>query len=208
MMTCAELRGRLNAYASGTLPAENAAAFEAHLSGCAACGAFIEESAPPLPSTARLPRAVEPGVDLWPAISARLGARRSGRGRVVLPAWLLAAAAVILIVASSGITILALRRNPSTTVVAEPARLGALEAEYAAAAADLTRTLAQAAGRLSPATRATIERNLAAIDLALSETRRALARDPHNAGLEQLVVGTWQRKVELLRRAAALSTES
>ena len=66
----------------------------------------------------------------------------------------------------------------------------------------------QTRARLSPETIKTIERNLAVIDSALAESRRALAKDPGNTGLERLVIATWQQKMDFLRRAAALSTRS
>jgi hypothetical protein len=208
-MTCSEFKDRLDAYGRDTLPAAETVAFEGHLSGCVFCAELLESVAAPVAGTVALPRSVDPGADLWPEISARLTPRRSAiPGRLVLPRWLLAAAAVLLVSLSSGITAIVLRGGPAVPVPAEPARLGAQEAEYAVAAADLTRTLEQARGRLAPATIATIRRNLATIDSALAESRRALARDPDNSDLEELVLTAWRQKVDLLRRAAALSTES
>ncbi len=208
-MTCSEFKDRLHAYVGDALTPTEAAAFEGHLSGCADCAGLLETAAAPVAGTAALPRTVAPVEDLWPEIRARLTPRRATiPGRVVIPGWLLATAAVLLVSLSSGITAIALRGGPAVPVAAEPPRLGAEEAEYAAAAADLTRTLEQARGRLAPATIATIQRNLATIDSALAESRRALARDPDNSALEQLVLTAWRQKVDLLRRAAALSTES
>jgi hypothetical protein len=55
---------------------------------------------------------------------------------------------------------------------------------------------------------ATIERNLRIIDIALEETRQALAKDPGNPALGQMVVAAWRQKVDLLRRATTLGAES
>jgi len=84
----------------------------------------------------------------------------------------------------------------------------ALEAQYSAVSQDLSGALEQARSRLSPETMATIERNLRIIDAALDETRQALARDPGNEALGQMVVAAWRQKVDLLRRATAIGTES
>ena len=219
-MTCQELRERLDAYARGTLPPAESAALEAHLEACSACVAFVEAPEPRLGPAAELPRSMAPAGDLWPAIHARLTPRRTagqgrGRGRIALPAWWLAAAAVLLVALGSGVTALVLRRGappsavpPSRLSAFSPDRLTAFETQYSSASADLSAALEKARARLAPETVATIERNLATIDSALAESRRALARDPANAALEQLVVAAWRQKLDFLRRATALSTES
>ena len=79
-----------------------------------------------------------------------------------------------------------------------------MEAQYASATAELSAELAKAKNRLDPATYAVIERNLRVIDSALVESRRALASDPRNQVLEQLVVATWRQKMDFLRRATAM----
>jgi len=212
-MTCLELRERLDAYGRGTLEAAESAALEAHLEGCPACVAFVEAAEPRLESAGTLPRSVPPAGDLWPAIHARLTPRgNAGRGRVAVPGWWLAAAAVLLIALSSGVTALVLRRTGSAPSVVPSFRpsfgLAAIEAQYSAASGDLTAALEKGRARLAPETVATIQRNLATIDSALAESRAALARDPANAALEQLVVAAWRQKLDFLRRATALSTES
>jgi hypothetical protein len=207
-MNCAELRSRLDAYVHGTLSGAESAAFEAHLSTCAACEAMLSNAAEPLVELNSLPRSIEPGTDLWPGITRRLAPRgRVFHRGIPVPAWALAAAAVLLIVLSSGTTVLLLRSTGHPTVLPS-GRLDAVEAEYAAASDDLALTLEKARARLAPGTLATIERNLVTIDSALAESRRALAKDPANGVLEQLVVAAWRQKLEFLRRAAALSTET
>lgn len=208
-MTCAQLRIRLDAYASGTLPPAEAAAFEEHLTTCAACAVFLEAAEPDLAQTAALPRALEPRTDLWPGIHARI-APRGGLGghRITMPGWLLAAAAALLVAVSSGATLLLVRQSTREPAPSPAAAFSPLEVQYASATADLGAALDQARQRLSPETIRTIERNLAVIDSALAESRRALAGDPGNTSLERLVIATWQQKVDFLRRATALSARS
>ncbi len=205
-MNCTELRQRLDAYIRSELSPEEAARFEAHLTGCASCSTFLEQAEPALREAATLTRGIEPDGDLWPGIQSRL-ARRAGKARRPAP-WMLAAAAMALVVTSSAVTALLLRRpeTPSPEV-AVASSFRPIEAQYDTATADLALVLEKARGRLSPSTIATIERNLAVIDSALAESRRALAKDPGNATLEQLVVAAWRHKMDFLRRATALPTE-
>ena len=208
-MTCAELQGRLDRYARADLPAEEAAAIESHLNGCAGCSSLLEQVEPRLAGTAGLSREIEPPADLWPGILYQLSPRGvKRRTRVMVPGWMLAAAAVFLVAVSSGVTALLLRQPTLQQAAALPATFSPLEAQYASAVAELGVALGRARSRLAPATIATIERNLATIDSALAESRRALLQDPGNTALEGLVVAAWRQKMDFLRRATALAPES
>ncbi|HLG04813.1 MAG TPA: zf-HC2 domain-containing protein, partial [Gemmatimonadales bacterium] len=104
-MTCAELRARLDAYARDALSRSEASRFEEHLNGCAECQAFLEAAEPRLARTESLARQIEPAPDLWPGIRSRLLPRGAGsRRRFLVPAWMLAAAAVLIVAVSSGVT--------------------------------------------------------------------------------------------------------
>ena len=59
-------------------------------------------------------------------------------------------------------------------------------------------------GSLSPATLEVVEHNLAVVDEALREIRRALRDDPGNALLSQLLSSTNQQKIDVLQRMLAL----
>ena len=206
-MNCNELRAQLDAYARGTLDPARSRALEAHLEQCPSCAAYLERLEPPVSEQATLSLSVAPVQDLWPGIQTRLAPRRGLWRRVSLPNWALAAAAIVLIAVSSGVTALVLGGRATTTAVASET-LTPLEGQYASAAAELGAELDRVRTRLAPATVRVIERNLAVIDSALAETRRALAKDPNNAALERLVIAAWQQKMDFLRRATALSTES
>jgi predicted anti-sigma-YlaC factor YlaD len=205
-MNCTELRSRLQAYASGTLRTEEEAAFEAHLGSCEECAAEVTLAEARLAQAGALPKVVAPAQDLWPGIQERIERPRLA-GRIALPKWALAAAAVLLIAASSAVTAVWLQPS-SRSATQGSTRLVGLEAEYTVASDDLSAALAAARSRLAPETIAIIERNLASIDQALAESHRALALDPGNAALEQLVVAAWRHKVDLLRRATAIGSTS
>jgi len=209
-MTCNELRARIDDYGRGTLSAADVAALEKHLDTCASCEAFLSEVESRPAEVQALPKSVEPASDLWPGIHARLAPRGKGRGRgrIAMPGWMLAAAAVLLIAVTSGITALLLRTPQKPAAPMPLSTVSPLEAQYASAASELSAELERARGRLAPATVRIIERNLAVIDSALAESRRALAQDPSNATLERLVIAAWRQKMDFLRRATALSGES
>jgi hypothetical protein len=50
-----------------------------------------------------------------------------------------------------------------------------------------------------------VEEKLALIDKAIDEARQALSTDPSNAYLNRHLAGTMRRKLDLLRRTAALT---
>jgi hypothetical protein len=203
-MTCTELRDRLDRYARDLLPAEEAGKLEQHLTTCQACSAFLESREPAIAEVADLPRTIDPPSEAWTVVRRRLRSRHHHTRRFFLPAWALAAAAVLLVVASSATTVFLLRRTPAEQAAEPPSRRADLEAQYASATRELSDELAKAKLRLDPTTFAVIERNLRVIDSALVESRRALASDPRNQVLEQLVVATWRQKMDFLRRATAL----
>jgi hypothetical protein len=206
-MTCTELRLRFDDYVRGRLSDAEAAALESHLESCAACEALLGSETAPVEAIRSLPRAVSPREDLWPGIGARLAPREPAlRRRVAVPRWMLAAAAMLLVAVSSGVTAIVLDRQTSRLPVFPSSRLAALEAEYISATQDLAGALERARSRLAPETLASIEKSLGLIDAALEESRHALARDPGNEGLRMLVVAAWRQKVDLLRRATGRAT--
>ena len=71
--------------------------------------------------------------------------------------------------------------------------------------AQLERALALSRARLDPETVRVIEQNLAMIDAAIDEVRKALQIDPGNAYLNLHMADTMQRKLELLQEVDALA---
>ena len=197
-MKCDEVHTRLDDYLDRTLSEQEREAMTAHLSSCTACSAELEEL------RTLLPEAIEPGRDLWEGIEPRL---RRGRGISVRPShrpwWMLAAAAVILMGISSAVTVAWLRRNQPTL-----RGVVALQSDYAHATLELVRQVEDAERSLSPVTLAVIQRNLGIIDAAIRESEAALAKDPGNQGLEQMVLARYEQRLDLLRRAVRAAGES
>ena len=86
--------------------------------------------------------------------------------------------------------------------------VGLADAQYDAAVSDLERALKDGRGKLDPTTITIVEHNLQTIDEAIRQAREALATDPANSYLSGHLVEARRRKLDLLRRAAALTSES
>ena len=163
-----------------------------------------------------------PAQDLWPGVSARLGATAPPRRvRISFTLPQLALAASLLIAVGSGFTWL-MARQPSApadtqqTVVAQSESTGQVEggvvnanfadAQFNAAVSDLEQILRDDRDRLDPRTVLVIERNLKAIDVAIQEARMALNDDPANAYLNSHLADARRRKLDLLRHATTLAS--
>jgi anti-sigma factor RsiW len=203
----------LSQLADGDLASDVAAGVERHIGTCADCRAKLERLRALLERAGALSSTIDPPPGAWPVIRGRLRGRSPAialRPRHWARAWgLRAAAAVLLVAGSSAITVLALRTRPPTGVatappVAMPAALAAVEQSYADVVDELTLTLEAQRAQLSPATIATLERTLRVIDGAIAEARAALAADPANDTLLEVLSANYEQKVQLLRRASEL----
>ena len=202
--------------ADGALDAATRASVLAHLSSCDECaGEFASLSALGT-ATAALPRSIAPPADLWNDIRAEIAPAR------VLAKWnvascrveQVAAAAIAIAVASSSLTVLFMRGTrtdvsgsvaSSPTSPALPVALAREEAQYTSSVKVLVRTLAERRSSLAPATIATVEQSMRVADDAINEARDALARDPANRELVKLFASNYERKIDLLKRATALT---
>jgi anti-sigma factor RsiW len=88
---------------------------------------------------------------------------------------------------------------------ASPMPASFAEAHYDEAIADLQQTLEAGRSRLDPETIRVLENNLAAIDRAIEQCRKALSLDPANGYLADHLVSAKKRKLALLRRATAMA---
>ena len=82
------------------------------------------------------------------------------------------------------------------------------DAQYDAAVSDLEKALKAGRGRLDASTISVVEHNLQIIDQAINQAREALAADPANSYLSSHLVEARRRKLDLLRRATALASET
>ena len=135
----------------------------------------------------------------------------------------LAAAALLLVAGSSVVTAVAIsRRGTSPTprsaerpIVAiatdnnnGPASLAqftVVESDYLRAVNDLSATLESEQGSLSPETIAKLRESIKVIDAAILEARNALAADPANRTLIQMLANSYEQKVDLLKRTTEMA---
>jgi len=203
-------------------------AAEAHLAGCPQCAARLDELRRVVVAAGRLDDR-PPEAELWPGIAARIAATRAPAlaPRVVAMARRfsfslpqLAAAALIVALLSGGSVWWAVRAlSPTAARVVSPdagsgsgsagsaAGVDASTAEfdvhtYDQAVADLQLVLAHNRNRLDPETVRTVEANLAVIDTAILQARRALMADPSNPYLSGHLAEQMKRKIRVLQRTA------
>ncbi len=218
--------GQLSDYIDDELSATERRSVEAHLAECGTCRATLGELRRVVAQAANLNDSA-PVNDLWPGIDARIrgGAatarlspfRRAISARLSFTIPQIAAAGLTLMVLSGGLVWMARSGDPRADV--QPIRAQVQEEEaavtpanfankhYDAAIAELERTLDQGRKSLDPETVRVLELNLAAIDRAIDQCRRALESDPSNVYLNTHLADARQRKLVLLRRATALATK-
>ncbi|MBI4408799.1 MAG: zf-HC2 domain-containing protein [Gemmatimonadetes bacterium] len=227
------IESRLHDYVDDALSPAERGAIEDHLAECASCREQVERLRALVGALAALPREVLPTHDLRPGIAARIAPRRPGRlAELLAPKsastfwgpfadrtlWSarvpLAAAAVVLVVLSSVLTLLLVTpirkkaaqvQAPAAQTAEAPAAVLAefrgAEAGYLRAIGELESALGTRGSQLAPETIAILERNLRIIDAALAESRAALAQAPANPELARIILSTYEQKLELLRQA-------
>jgi anti-sigma factor ChrR (cupin superfamily) len=204
----------LNDWADGTLPPGRRAEVERHLEVCAECRGSAHALASLVRELAGLPHEIEPPSDARVAIARRIAAaeapsrvawRERWGGRTLHSARMpLAAAAIVLVALSSAITVWIVGRTTGDAMLAGPSpEFIAAEAKYRQATDELESLLRAARTQLSPETARLLEQNLAVINAALAEARAALGKDPGNTVLTEIILASYEKKLELLRRAAS-----
>jgi anti-sigma factor ChrR (cupin superfamily) len=207
---------RLSELASGELVPEVAASIEQHVSHCASCRATLARLRAIIERAAALPASIEPPAQEWAALRGRLRQHTNATPRQGgwMREWgLRAAAAVVLVAGSSALTVVILRervpadvaavRGPAA-VAAVPATVRAVDRSYADVLDELSATIGAQRGTLAPSTIATLEHTLRVIDEAIAEARAALAADPGNRALLDVLSANYEQKVQLLRRVSEL----
>ena len=221
-MNCDDVLDRLDDLTEGTATAEERAGIEAHLAVCADCRSEAESNAALRRRIDDLPRWTEPPRDLWPEIAARIDQQKVVRGRFGPSArrYGLAAAAAVAIAAAVLTAYTVGRRHSEESVVVsreatpavvaagfEHSSLGAVEAEFRHARAELVTILEQRRHELSPETLWVVDSNMRLIDEAIEEITLALGQDPDNPQLSHRLAAVYRRQIELLKTATALPAE-
>ncbi len=226
----------LNDYVDGTLDRDAMSSIDKHLNGCAECSAELDSLRALVAATGALPRSVLPDDDLWTDLKASIDDRKgvvlpttssdvpanATRSRWQRPAWL-AAAAVVLVALSSATTVIVLQSRPETRIARNqpdsgttraglgtppvlPASFRAAEGQYIQTIQELREAVDAQRAYLNPETVRTVDHSLAVVDSAIAEARAALLADPNNRMLVDLLSASYQRKLDLLRRTSELSS--
>jgi len=227
-MTHDVIRHLLDDYVTGELTEDARAPVADHVATCAICAAEVESLNRIIARAAELPKSIEPPAEAWSNIRAAIERDKEAvtAYRVSAGMWrrpsMLAAAAVLLVILSSGATAVYMRgrtsggdssRSTSQNAgnAATPASLAAFTIEennYLRNVAVLQDLLDQQEASLAPETVAQLKASLRTIDEAILEARNALARDPANKMLIEMLSGTYRQKVDLLRRTAEMTRGS
>jgi anti-sigma factor RsiW len=212
---------QLSAYLDDELDVGTRQGVERHLAECPECTELVADLRAIVAAAPYYPGR-EPSANLWPRIAAGLDATQVipiGSSRPAVPSprhtfsWtqLLAASLVMAAVGGGAVWIVvgALRPGPVATQAVhrpegrppETRNVAFAEAKYDSAVQDLELLLAAGKGRLDTATVRTIEESLIKIDVAITEARAAIQRDPSNGYLNRQIAANMRRKLNLLRVA-------
>ena len=226
-MTHEVIKHLLDDYVTGDLTEEARPSVEEHVAACALCNAEVESLKQILARAAELPKSIDPPADAWSNIRSAIGRDESAvranipvsRSGIWQRRYVLAAAAILVAVLSSAGTALYMKGHYSgarssgavannSSAEATPATLAAFTLEennYLRTASMLQDLFDQQEGSLAPETVAQLKASLRTIDEAILEARNALARDPANKLLVEMLSASYRQKVDLLRRTTELT---
>jgi hypothetical protein len=200
--------------ADGSLPPDQRAEPEAHVAECAECAGDVARLQTLM---ARLPQLPDPShaeLDaLWPAIRSRIERGKVvslGGGPEARRPWRRARQAVLVAGAAAALVLaftLGRETRQPVNVVVTPAAGTAMTISiadssraYEEEVRSLLEELELRRSTMRPATAASVDRDLKIIDGAIAELTDALARDPNNPALRQLLAASYRQKRDLLKQ--------
>lgn len=164
-----------------------------------------------------LAREIAPERDLWPGIEAAIAEENRSRRGGWVPRYLAQAAAVVLLVGgSSGLTYLAMKGASAPVQVAVTPDLLFEQTSFARydlgpgfqdARSRLRSHLDDELARLSPEARREVEDNLDSIRQAIREINTALEAEPDNVLLQELLLRTYRDELTVMRRVGGLTQD-
>ena len=228
-MTHEVIKHLLDDYVTGDLTEDARTPVSEHVAGCAICRSEVESLQKIITRAAELPRSIEPPSEAWAGIRDAIERDKLAVGQIRAlrdsGVWrrpsMIAAAIVLAAVLSSVGTAVYMNGRGDT----DPSRVAAQSAPTSAASATLAAftieennylrnvavlqdMLDQQEASLAPETVAQLKASLRTIDEAILEARNALARDPANKTLIEMLSGTYRQKVDLLRRSTEMTRGS
>ena len=229
-MTHEVIRHLLDDYVTGELTEDARGPVAEHIAACAVCAAEVESLNRILARAADMPKSIDPPAEAWSNIRAAIERDKdavASHDRSSTPGFwrrsyaLAAAGILVAILSSAGTAVYMSSRSvdgssarsaaSNTTSGATPASLAAFTIEennYLRNVAVLQDLLDQQEALLAPETVAQLKASLRTIDEAILEARNALARDPANKMLIEMLSGTYRQKMDLLRRTTEMTRGS
>jgi anti-sigma-K factor RskA len=223
-MTHDVIRHLLDDYVTGDLSEDARGSVADHVATCAICRAEVEDLKRVITRASELPKSIDPPTDAWTNIRAAIDRDRaaaatesvvSRKSQWRRPAMLAAAAAIVAAIMSSALTSLYLnsRSHDSSQAASRGDSAGSVtlasftieENNYLRTAAALEDVLDQQETSLAPETVVQLKASLRTIDEAILEARNALARDPSNKLLVEMLSANYRQKVDLLRRSTEIT---
>ena len=174
-------------------------------------------------AAAALNKEVPPARDLWPeieqAITEPVAPSRSPWGNI----WAQAAAVLLLVGGSSGVTYMAMSgdTSPTPTEYASNAPLQDLEfqpvsssfgslyylgPEYQDARRSLSSRVDEELARLPAEDRELVEHNMQVIRTAIDDINKALAEEPDNALLQKILIRTYREELDLMMKVEGITS--
>ncbi len=156
---------------------------------------------------------------MWPGIEQAIRQAAKPSRTVWNSVWAQAAAVLLLIGGSSGLTYLAMTEgtDPVSAVAGGPAlvfepvsaRFGSryhLGPEYLDARRLLAVKIDEELSRLTPDERAEVEKNIAVIRKAIDDINKALAAEPDNELLQKLLLNSYREELDLMIRVDSITS--
>ena len=156
---------------------------------------------------------VSPERDLWPGIGQAISQTAKPARTVWNSVWAQAAAVLLLVGGSSGVTYLAMTKdaNVLSLVAGEPAlvfepvsgsfgSMYNLGPDYQDARRSLAAKLDEELSRLTPEERDNVQKNIEVIRTAIDDINLALTEEPDNALLQKLLISTYREELDLMIR--------
>ena len=168
---------------------------------------------------AAMPAEVSPGRDLWPGIEQAIEQATTAPSHTAWnTVWAQAAAVVLLIAGSSGITYLSVKDDGNSTfptvvdvdqlfepVSGEFGTRFTLGNTYLDARDQLEVGLEQKLDALDPTTRLDVVKNLNTIRLAIKDINSSLAQEPDSLLLQELLLSTYHEEMSLMMRVDGIA---
>lgn len=143
----------------------------------------------------QLPRDVQPVIDFWPEIEARIDIPPEEPTSGMLRAWPWAAAAAIILIVASSLTTLVLVDETNAPAIAD------LGGQPVVIGAGLRAPELLAMSALSDEVRDVVIANLDIVRAARADIEQALQKDPHNGWLNNSWLRVYEQEMDLLNEA-------